>query len=153
MTTRIPRRGDLCWSQGTVKHHYGICTGPGPDGQSWFIHATIDEGVIHTTRKGFAGNRDIVVELPAKPEMAEQIVAAAKDSLGKPYRLFVENCEHVAREAATGCRESKQLQAGVTATSILTLLALVVANQNGTHVDGQGYRRDRQGRFASRRWV
>ena len=147
-----PSRGDLCWCQGSLKRHFGICTGVGADGEPWFIHATVGDGVVWTTRKGFAGNRPVEVEVQADPSEADDIVARATAQLGSPYALFAGNCEHVARLAATGRCESKQLQATVGA-SLLGLLAVALVNQNGTHVDAGGYRRDRSGRFASRRWV
>ncbi len=148
-----PTKGDLCWCQGSVKKHYGICTGPGLDGEPWFVHATIDDGVVSTTRKGFAGNRSIQVEVRAEPDEADAIVGKAWAQVGQPYKLFASNCEHVARLAATGRKESKQLQAGVALGSMVGLYLLAVANENGTGVDHQGYRRDRNGRFARRRWV
>jgi hypothetical protein len=144
-------RGDLCWCQGSLKKHYGICTGLGPDGEPWFVHATIDDGVVSTTRKGFAGKRPIHIEVRAEPDAAEVIVGKAWAQLGQPYRLFASNCEHVARLAATGRRESKQLQAGVTVGSIVGLVFLAIANENGTSIDHNGYRRGSDGRFASRR--
>lgn len=145
-----PSKGDLCWVQGRMKRHYGVCTGAGSDGEPWFIHATIERGVVWTTRKGFAGNKPIAVEVRADPATADTVVHRAAQSVGKPYNAFSANCEHVAREAALGRRESHQLQSAVV-LSALTAGFAWLANENGTYVDHGGYRGNAIGSFSSRR--
>jgi hypothetical protein len=143
-------QGDKCWVQSFLTKHYGVCTGLGPDGQLWFVHNTPDGGVVHATQSAFAGGRPIHVEQRAVPGQQAVVAARALSLVGRRYDLLSFNCEHVANLAANGRAESKQVQRGVVATVSLILLAL--ANQNGTAVDRNGYRRDGSGRFASRRW-
>jgi hypothetical protein len=143
--------GDKCWVQ-TTKKHYGVCTGHGPDGELWFVHNTREAGVVHTTHKGFAGNRPVYVEQRAEPSQAPEVVARAYSLVGSNYDLLSFNCEHVANLAANGSASSPQVQFAV--TGILASVAfLALLNQNGTSVDRQGFRRDNHGRFASRRWL
>lgn len=142
--------GDKCWTQ-LGKKHFGVCTGFGSDGEPWFVHNTRDGGVVHTTRKAFAGNRPIYVDQRAEPGHEGLVAARALELVGRRYDMFFFNCEHAANLAANGRAESKQVQHGVVVTSLVSLLVLVVANENGTSVDANGYRRKR-GRFASRRW-
>lgn len=148
------RQGDKCWVQ-LNKRHYGICTGIGRDGEPWFVHNTREQGVVHTTRKGFAGNHPIYVEQHAAPGWGSTVVTNALSLVGRDYDMLFFNCEHVANLAATGTAESKQVQGGVAAAGVGTFLLGLVAvaiNENGTSVDHNGYRRDASGRFASRRW-
>src|SRR5690606_9650416 len=109
--------------------------------------------VVWTTRKGFGGNRSITIEIAATPHNAAAIVLKAFSQLGQPYNVFHTNCEHVAREAAMGRRESKQLQTATVLTLVVAAVGAAVANENGTYVDGYGYRRDSRGQFAKRRWI
>lgn len=148
----MPTAGAKCWVRGTKKH-YGICTGRGPDGELWFVHNTSDGGVVHTTRKGFAGNRLIVVETHAAPGTDQVVVARALSLVGRRYDLLSFNCEHTANLAATGKAESQQVQDGFFWTTLLAAGALLLLNENGTSIDTQGYRRAANGRFATRRWL
>ena len=146
--------GAKCWVQ-LNKKHYGVCTGIGPDGDYWFIHNVRGRGVIHTTRKGFAGNRDIIVEQVPTPGMQWAVVERARSFLGTEYNMLFFNCEHLANLAVNGRIESKQVQDGVATAGVGTfLLALLTAavNENGTWVDDNGYRRNSNGQFGSRRW-
>ncbi|MCC6651557.1 MAG: hypothetical protein IT348_10460 [Candidatus Eisenbacteria bacterium] len=147
MTIQI---GDKCWTQ-LGKKHYGVCTGYGGDGEPWWVHNTRAGGVVHTTRKAFAGNRAIYVEQRAKPGTEALVAARALALVGRRYDMFLFNCEHAANLAANGQAESKQVQQGAVVAGLAGLLLMVVANENGTSVDSNGYRR-RRGRFASRRW-
>jgi len=142
--------GDKCWVRSSKKH-YGVCTGYGSDGEPWFVHNTRDGGVVHTTRKAFAGNRAIYIEQRAQPGTEALVAARALQLVGRRYDMLSFNCEHAANLAANGQAESKQVQQGVIVASLAGVLALVVANENGTSVDANGYRR-KKGRFASRRW-
>lgn len=145
-------QGDKCWVQ-VNKKHYGVCTGFGSDGEPWFVHNTREGGVVHTTRKGFAGNRPIQVEQRAQPGQVANVVARALSLVGRTYDMLFFNCEHLANLAANGQAKSRQVQQGVMATGFLSLLFLALVNQNGTTVDDNGYRRNSSGRFASRRWL
>ncbi|MCA9590549.1 MAG: lecithin retinol acyltransferase family protein [Myxococcales bacterium] len=145
-------QGDKCWVQVHGKKHYGICTGLGFDGQLWFVHNTRVGGVLHTTWKGFAGNRPVYIEQRAQPGQASVVAARALQLVGSQYNLLAFNCEHAANWAANGKAESKQVQQSFVATGIVSAILLAIANQNGTTVDRSGYRRDGNGRFASRRW-
>ncbi len=144
-------QGDKCWVQGSKKH-YGVCTGLGADGQLWFVHNTPTGGVEHTNVTAFAWGRPIHVEQRAAPGMEAVVVARALALIGRQYNLLFFNCEHLANLAANGKAESPQVQQGVVLTSIIGGFVLALLNQNGTSVDGNGYRRDSSGRFASRRW-
>jgi hypothetical protein len=150
----VLQRGDKCWVQ-LNKKHYGICTGLGPDGQPWFVHNTRDRGVVYETRKGFAGNHPIYIEQRAAQGYEDIVAFRARALVGRNYDLLSFNCEHLANFVINGEAESKQVQQGVTLASFATILLTVlaaVANENGTSVDGNGYRRDSRGRFSSRRW-
>ncbi|MET0793699.1 MAG: hypothetical protein ABW061_19420 [Polyangiaceae bacterium] len=147
----IIAQGDKCWVQGRKKH-YGICTGYGTDGEPWFVHNTPEGGVVHTTRKGFAGNHAIYIEQRVAPGQEATVAARALALVGRKYSLLSFNCEHVANLAANGNAESKQVQGGLAIGAVLSAIVLVVANENGTSVDSSGYRRDTNGRFGSRRW-
>ncbi len=145
------QQGDKVWVRLTKKH-YGVCTGYGSDGEPWFVHNTSEAGVVETTRKGFAGNRPIYIEQRAPAGYEAVVAERARSLVGKDYSMLSFNCEHVANWAATGQAESKQVQQGVVATGLISAVLLAIANQNGTSVDGNGYRRDGSGRFAARRW-
>ncbi len=147
------KQGDKCWVKGTKKH-YGICTGIGPDGDLWFVHNTREGGAVHTTRKGFSGNHEIHVEQRAKPGFEVIVATRAMSLVGQKYDLLSFNCEHLANLAANGTAESKQVRAGATLVASVSLFALLVSavNENGTSVGPRGYRRDRRGRFAARKW-
>lgn len=147
----ILAQGDKCWVQSFVKH-YGVCTGYSAHGEPCFVHNTPSGGVVHTTRAQFAGNLAIHIEQRARPGQEAVVAARALDLVGREYNLLFFNCEHAANLAATGKAESKQVQTGVVITTILSAIALAVANQNGTYVDHNGQRRNGTGRFASRRW-
>jgi len=129
-------RGDKCWVQ-LNKKHYGVCTGIGSDGALWFVHNTREGGVVHSTRKGFAGNREITVEQRAARGHADAIVNRAVSLVGRDYAMLSVNCEHVANLAANGAAESKQVREGAATAGLamvfLSMLTAVV-NQNGTSV-------------------
>lgn len=145
------KQGDKCWVQLTKKH-YGVCTGYGDDGEPWFVHNTRENGVVHTTRKGFAGNHPIHVEQRATPGNEWAVASRALTYVGHQYDMLFFNCEHLANLVVNGTRESKQVQQGVFWASIATAFFAVIANENGTSVDENGYRRNSSGQFASRRW-
>lgn len=147
----VIRMGDKVWVQG-IKKHYGVCTGYGSDGEPWFVHNVADGGVVHTTRKGFAGNRQIYIEQRAALGNESVVVARALALVGRAYDMIFFNCEHVANLAANGAALSVQVQIGVTVVSILSAGLLALVNQNGTSVDAGGYRRNGSGQFAARRW-
>jgi len=155
MATDI-KQGDKCWVQTrTGKKHYGICTGFDHAGSPWFAHNTSYFGVVHTDRKGFAGHRVIHIEQRAPVGYEAMVAARALSLVGREYNLLRFNCEHAANLAATGKAQSKQVQDGLALAGLgtMALAALVAAlNENGTRVDGGGYRRDRSGHFAARRW-
>lgn len=148
------KQGDKCWVQQNKKH-YGVCTGFGTDGELWFVHNTIKGGVVHSTRKGFAGNRPIVVEQHAAAGFEQIVAARALSLVGRNYNMLSFNCEHLANLAVNGTAESKQVQAGMAFAGLGTMFFAVVAavvNENGTSTDENGYRRNGSGQFASRRW-
>lgn len=144
-------KGDKCWVQGR-KRHYGVCVGHDWSGRPEFVHNTPAGGVVYSNRQGFGGSRAIMVEQRAPAGRVDEVVARAWALVGKEYNLLFFNCEHVASLALTGKAESPQVQAGV-GWSLFGLLLLAIVNNNGTSVDGNGYRRNSSGRFASRRWV
>jgi hypothetical protein len=145
------RQGDKCWVR-LNKKHYGVCTGHDTDGEPWFVHNTREGGVVHTTRKGFAGNRPIEVEQRATPGHESAVATRALTYVGRQYDMLFFNCEHLANLVVNGEAESKQVQQGLLWTAVATAFLAVVANENGTSVDGGGYRRNGGGQFASRRW-
>lgn len=145
------KQGDKCWVH-INKKHYGVCTGLGPDGEPWFVHNTIERGVVHTTRKGFAGNHPIYIEQRTAPGHEYAVATRALTYVGAQYDMFRFNCEHLANLVVNGERESKQLQQGVVLTGLLTAFLAAIVNENGTSVDGNGYRRNSNGQFGSRRW-
>ena len=80
-------QGDKCWVQ-VRKKHYGICTGYGSDGEPWFVHNTPEGGVVHTTRKAFAGNKPIHIEQRAQPGQEAQVAERAVALVGRSYSLL-----------------------------------------------------------------
>lgn len=140
----VIKQGDMCWVQGKKKH-YGVCTGYGSDGETWFVHNTKNGGVMHTTRKGFAGNHLIHLEQRAMPGHERAVANRAMTYVGRQYNMLFFNCEHLANLVVNGRRESKQVQQGVLWASVATALFFVVANENGTSVDRAGYRRNSSG--------
>jgi hypothetical protein len=154
MTPNVIQQGDKCWVQ-LNKKHYGICTGYGADGEPWFVHNTRNRGAVHETRKGFAGNRPIYIEQRAPHGQGGTVAARALELLGRDYDMLFFNCEHLANFAINGEAESKQVQQGVLLTALSAVVVGVVAtiaNENGTSIDANGYRRDASGRFGARRW-
>lgn len=93
-------QGDKCWVQ-LNKKHYGVCTGYGSDGEPWFVHNTRDQGVVHCTRKGFAGNRPIQVEQRAAPGSEYDVAVRALSLVGRDFNMLSFNCEHAANLAVT----------------------------------------------------
>jgi hypothetical protein len=145
--------GDKCsvqskWSP--IVKHYGICVGFAQDGAPLFVHNTAEGGVLLTTEQGFASGRLITVEQRAQPGQQAVVAQRALALQGRKYDLLGFNCEHAANLAANGAAESTQVQRVVAAGVGGFLLWLT--NENGTSVDRRGYRRDSNGRFASRRW-
>lgn len=146
--------GDKCWVQ-TNKKHYGIVVGFDRRGEPVFVHNTKRGGVVKTAVEGFAGyrRRPIQVEQRAPAGKGHVVAQRALSYVGQRYNLLSFNCEHMANLAQTGKAESKQLQEGVFWASVIGLVAAAVANENGTHVDRNGYRRNSRGQFANRRWI
>jgi len=147
------QKGDKCWVYiGAVTKHYGVCVGHDSHGQPRFIHNTARHGrVTHATLADFSGGKQVHVELRAVPGQADEVVRRAEQHLGTAYNLITFNCEHLANLATTGEATSWQVKAGGF-LGLLGLGLLAYANNNGTSVGGDGYRRDGSGRFASRRW-
>lgn len=146
----LPSNGDLCWREGqVVKRHYGVCH-VAPDGQRWFVETTAGKGVRWATWAEFSLGKPVYVELAATPGEGDVVVTRAAAELGRPYDLFQANCEHLARGAATGVRESPQLQKAFLGAALAAGVAYLL-NENGTSVDPNGYRRDSNGRFGKRR--
>lgn len=98
----------------------------------------------------FAKDRPIHIEQRAQPGEEELVAGRALALVGQNYDLLQFNCEHVANFAANGRAESGQVRRAIVGVAGAVFVALL--NQNGTSVDDNGYRRNRYGRFASRRW-
>jgi hypothetical protein len=154
MATFTLRKGDKCWVQ-LNKKHYGVFTGYGADGQPWFVHNTRGSGVVHETRKGFAGNHPIYIEQRAPLGQEESVVQRAFALVGRGYDMLAFNCEHVANYALNQKAESKQVQQGVVAAALVGLgtffVTVLAVASGGTSVDDNGYRRYANGQFAPRR--
>lgn len=144
------RQGDKCWVRSGLTKHYAICTGHSPSGRPCFVHNTPAGGVEHVLEETFAKGRPIYIEQRAQPGQEESVAARALALVGRQYDLLGFNCEHVANFAANGRAESGQVRRALVSVAGAVVVALL--NQNGTSVDESGYRRDRYGRFASRRW-
>jgi hypothetical protein len=56
------------------------------------------------------GRLVFLVQRGSSPSHVQQIMARVESSLGKPYHLFAQNCEHFASFAFTGKAESKSVQ-------------------------------------------
>ena len=138
--------GDKCWVQGRKKH-YGICSGYDDQGRAWFIHNVPGRGVVETLMIEFAGRKQTYIEKRAAPGFEDVVVQRARAHLGQQYELLFFNCEHLANLAADGKKQSPQLQERVFWTSV-ALIAARALSGDGTHVDSNGYRRDKRGRFA-----
>lgn len=150
--SNVIQQGDKCWVK-TTKKHYGVCTGRGEDGKLWFVHNTRVGGVIHSTLKGFAGNKAIFIEKRAAPGHERNVANRALSLVGREYHMLSFNCEHMANLAANGTAESRQVQAGAvwaTLTLMFSGLLAAIVNENGTSVDTNGYRRNGNGKFAKR---
>lgn len=144
--------GDKVWVQGFLTRHYAVCTGRDSRGEPIFVHNTPAGGVERCSREVFAAGREIHVEQRVPVHRRVEIAARAESLIGKKYNLIFHNCEHVANLAVNGEAQSAQVQWAL-GLSVLAGAVLVAANNNGTYVDGSGYRRDSAGRFAARRWV
>ena len=145
------RLGDKCWVQ-LKKKHYGVFVGFNQYGEPEFVHNIKDGGVVRTSRKGFAGRRQIHIEQRAPRGYERQVVQRALGLVGCEYDMLTFNCEHMANLAVNGQATSAQVQKGFILGLVGTVLGALLVNNNGTHLDANGYRRNKKGQFASRRW-
>jgi len=148
-------KGDKCWVYiGAVTKHYGVCIGHDAQGTPRFIHNTARHGkVTYATLAEFSGGKPVHVELRAMPGRADEVVRRAEQHLGTAYNLITFNCEHLANLATTGEATSWQVKAAGGIFGFLAVVGgLALANNNGTSIGSDGYRRDGSGRFATRRW-
>lgn len=63
------------------------------------------------------------------------------------------NCESFAKYVSQGTPASAQATVVKGLVTFVAAISLALLNENGTSVDGSGYRRATNGRFAKRRWV
>src|SRR5579871_2278560 len=92
------------WHHGIVRRLVVVPAGIAAE----IVHNTKGGGVALTDWYEFAdGNTVFLHRRPSSAVHASQIVARAEASIGKPYALFAQNCEHFASFAFNGKAESE----------------------------------------------
>lgn len=115
----VPRLG--VWHHGIVRRIYPFAGGLAVD----IAHNLKASGVTVSDWYHFADGNVVMLERHAYLAVhVSEIVARVDASVGKPYHLFAQNCEHFASFAFTGKAESKSVQVvgGIAIVGILAAL-------------------------------
>jgi hypothetical protein len=115
----VPKHG--VWHHGIVRSIYPIAEGLGVN----IAHNLKATGVTVSDWYEFADGNVVMPERHAhSPQHVREVVARVDASIGKPYNLFAQNCEHFASFAFTGKAESKSVQVvgGIAVVGILAAL-------------------------------
>lgn len=117
--------GDVLSVPKLTFRHFMIVVAPGV-----VVHASKDKGcVVREHIQDAAKNRTITSHGRWASISNEEILARAKNLVGRPYKLFSGNCEHLVREISGVKRASPQL---VTAVAVLGLAACLIWGRNRT---------------------
>jgi hypothetical protein len=114
----VPKLG--VWHHGSVRLIYPAAGGLAVN----VAHNRKESGVTVSDWYDFADGNVVLLERHAySAAHAREIVARVDASVGKPYHLFAQNCEHFASFAFTGKAESKSVQF-VGGAAVLGILAV-----------------------------
>jgi hypothetical protein len=93
---------------------------------------------------------------PILREAMERRITEIENSL-PPFGLLAIgshwNCESFAKYVSQGAPDSTQATAAKGILAVIATVGFALLNENGTSVDGNGYRRAKNGQFAKRRWL
>jgi hypothetical protein len=101
----VPRLG--VWHHGIVRHVLFVT--PGLLGV-YVVHNRKATGITTTDFCTFAEAQRVFLHSRPSPDHIAGIFSRVDNSIGKPYHLFNQNCEHFASYAFTGKAESKSIQ-------------------------------------------
>lgn len=118
----VPRLG--VWHHGIVRNIYRFGNGYAVQ----IAHNLKSSGVTVSDWYEFADGGQVVLHARASSHShVQQILARVDANIGKPYKLFAQNCEHFASFCFSGKAESKSVQV----VGALAAVAIIIAFLGG----------------------
>jgi len=115
--------------KGLVSHH-GVALGDGR-----VLHNMPGLGEHISSEAEFGAGRKVKVRRRSLAERERALAAAERQTAGRGYHLFTNNCEHTVNRASTGQAHSPQLRGWVAGVT-LAAAALVITRHPGLTAAG-----------------
>jgi hypothetical protein len=115
----VPRLG--VWHHGIVRRIYW-------NGNGFAVEIANNKkgiGVIASDWHEFAEGQIVLLQRQADPAMINAILSRVDRSLGKPYHLFAQNCEHFASFAFSGKSESQTVKVAALVAAVVVIIGLL----------------------------
>lgn len=120
----VPRLGVA--HHGVVRGVYAVWNGYAVQ----IVHNLKGSGVTPSDWYQFADGGQVFLHARASSYLhLQQILARVDASIGKPYNLFSQNCEHFASFACNGKAESKSVQTAGVLTAVVVFVAALLGGR------------------------